>query len=151
MNNEDLGEIHECDVLIVGGGNAGINAAISARQEGASVVVMEKADPARSGSIGGGVDHFMTYLETGPEWDTRKGFLKWVGNAAKGAVDLRVQDAIFSQATRDELIERFAQVGSPLQQRTSMVASRTTVATKRAMNRSLNDSSTIAKQYFREP
>lgn len=116
MSNEELGEIHECDVLIVGGGNAGINAAISARQEGASVVVMEKADPARSGSIGGGVDHFMTYLETGPEWDTRKGFLKWVGNAAKGAVDLRVQDAIFSQATRDELIERFEQVGSPLQQ-----------------------------------
>ena len=42
MSNEELGEIHECDVLIVGGGNAGINAAISARQEGASVVVMEK-------------------------------------------------------------------------------------------------------------
>ena len=107
---------HSCDVLVVGGGNAGMNAAISARQEGASVLVMEKADPARSGSIGGGVDHFMAYLETGPEWDTREGYLDWVGKVARGAVNVQVQDAIFCRGGRDEMMERFAHVGSPLQQ-----------------------------------
>ena len=62
----DFGHVHTCDVAVIGGGNAGMNAAISAREEGADVLVIEKADPARSGSIGGGVDHFMSYLDTGP-------------------------------------------------------------------------------------
>ena len=112
----DFGHVHTCDVAVIGGGNAGMNAAISAREEGAEVLVIEKADPARSGSIGGGVDHFMSYLDTGPEWDTREGYLQWVGKVARGAVNLKVQDAIFCQGGRDEMIERFARVGSPLQQ-----------------------------------
>ncbi|MDE3074216.1 MAG: FAD-binding protein [Chloroflexota bacterium] len=116
MELDRLGQVHHCDVLIVGGGNAGMNAAISAREQGADVLVMEKADPARSGSIGGGVDHFMSYLDTGPEWDTREGFLAYAGKVARGAVDLRVQDAVFCRGGRDEMIDRFARVGSPLQQ-----------------------------------
>ncbi len=34
---------HDCDVLVIGGGNAGIAAAINARREGASVLVVESA------------------------------------------------------------------------------------------------------------
>ncbi len=113
---DEYGSTHSCDVLIVGGGNAGINAAISARQEGASVLVMEKADPSRSGSIGGGVDHFLAYLATGPEWDTREGYLRYVGKLARGAVNLRVHDAIFCHGGLAEMMERYAHVGSPLEQ-----------------------------------
>ncbi len=116
MSGEFKTITHSCEVLVVGGGNAGINAAISARQEGASVIVMEKADPARSGSIGGGVDHFMAYLETGPEWDTREGYLDFVGRVAHGAVNLKVHDALFCKGGRDEMIERFDHVGSTLRQ-----------------------------------
>jgi succinate dehydrogenase/fumarate reductase flavoprotein subunit len=47
------------DVLIVGGGLAGTNAAMGASQKGASVVVADKGNINRSGDIGGGVDHFL--------------------------------------------------------------------------------------------
>ncbi|HUY03219.1 MAG TPA: FAD-dependent oxidoreductase, partial [Rhodocyclaceae bacterium] len=54
------------DVLVIGGGLAGTNAAMGAAEAGASVVVMDKGKIERSGDIGGGVDHFMAYLSTGP-------------------------------------------------------------------------------------
>lgn len=113
---EDLGRVHEAEVLVVGGGNAGINAAISAREEGADVLVVEKSDPARSGSIGGGVDHFLAYLETGPDWDSREGFLQWVTRVARGAVDLRFQNEVYCKGGRDATMARYAKVGSPLHQ-----------------------------------
>ncbi len=43
-------EIIEADVLIAGGGIGGLMAAISAADEGVSVVVAEKANTKRSGS-----------------------------------------------------------------------------------------------------
>ncbi|MBW1896799.1 MAG: FAD-binding protein [Deltaproteobacteria bacterium] len=46
------------DVLILGGGLAGCNAAISATNRGAKVVVVDKAPVIRSGSGGGGIDHW---------------------------------------------------------------------------------------------
>ena len=48
----------ETDVLIVGGGVAGCRAAISARQRGASVALMDRGFSKRSGSGGAGVDHW---------------------------------------------------------------------------------------------
>ncbi len=116
MQSEHLGHVHSAEVLIIGGGNAGINAAISACEAGADVLVVEKADPARSGSIGGGVDHFLAYLETGPDWDTREGFLEWVGRAARGAVDLQVQNEVYCKGGRDATMALYAKVGSPLTQ-----------------------------------
>jgi succinate dehydrogenase/fumarate reductase flavoprotein subunit len=55
-------EVVEADVLCVGGGIAGLMAAIRASEEGARVVVADKANPLRSGSAAVGCDHFKCYL-----------------------------------------------------------------------------------------
>lgn len=57
----DLNPI-EADVLVVGGGIAGLMAAISAADSGARVVLAEKANTKRSGSGATGNDHFMCYI-----------------------------------------------------------------------------------------
>lgn len=54
--------IVQCDVLIVGGGIAGLMAAISAADAGAKVCIAEKADSRRSGSGATGNDHFICYI-----------------------------------------------------------------------------------------
>lgn len=52
----------ETDVLIVGGGIAGLMAAINAANQGVKVVVAEKANTRRSGSGATGNDHFTCYI-----------------------------------------------------------------------------------------
>ncbi|MEE0509735.1 MAG: FAD-binding protein [Peptococcaceae bacterium] len=52
----------ECDVLVIGGGIGGLMAAIAAADEGASVIVAEKANTLRSGSGATGNDHFICYI-----------------------------------------------------------------------------------------
>ena len=54
VNEERL----QTDILIIGGGAAGLNAAITARQAGLDVIVMDKAVIERSGHFAGGIDHF---------------------------------------------------------------------------------------------
>ena len=53
---------YRCDVLVVGGGIAGMMAAIAAADRGADVVVMEKANTVRSGAGTTGNDHFICYI-----------------------------------------------------------------------------------------
>ena len=103
----------EADVTIVGGGLAGLNAAIAAAERGARVVVMEKAKIERSGAIAGGVDHMMAYLNEGGEWDTEEGYLKFVKEAAYGLVDLKVHKRVFCDELADAL-ERLERIGCPL-------------------------------------
>jgi succinate dehydrogenase/fumarate reductase flavoprotein subunit len=55
-------EIIPGDVLCVGGGIAGLMAAIRACELGASVIVVDKGNTVRSGSGGTGNDHFRCYL-----------------------------------------------------------------------------------------
>ena len=55
-------EIMEADVLCVGGGIAGLMAAIRASELRAKVIVAEKGNTLRSGSGGVGNDHFGAYL-----------------------------------------------------------------------------------------
>ncbi|MBW2063489.1 MAG: FAD-binding protein [Deltaproteobacteria bacterium] len=50
------------DVLVAGGGIAGLMAAISAAKKGVSVAVAEKANTRRSGCGATGNDHFMCYI-----------------------------------------------------------------------------------------
>lgn len=52
----------ETDVLVVGGGIAGLMAAIAAAKGGARVTVAEKANTKRSGSGATGNDHFLCYI-----------------------------------------------------------------------------------------
>ncbi len=52
----------ECDVLIMGGGIGGLMAAIAAADQGAKVVIAEKANTLRSGSGATGNDHFQCYI-----------------------------------------------------------------------------------------
>lgn len=55
-------ETCHCDVLVVGGGIAGLMAAIAAADAGAQVVVAEKANTMRSGAGTTGNDHFICYI-----------------------------------------------------------------------------------------
>ena len=57
-----LKEPLQCDVLVCGGGIAGMMAAIDAAGAGASVIVAEKANTKRSGSGATGNDHFQCYI-----------------------------------------------------------------------------------------
>jgi succinate dehydrogenase/fumarate reductase flavoprotein subunit len=52
----------EVDFIIVGGGIAGLMAAISAAEEGVDVLIIEKANTKRSGSGATGNDHFCCYI-----------------------------------------------------------------------------------------
>ena len=101
------------DVLVIGGGMAGANAAIGAAEAGRRVVVMEKATLERSGDVGGGVDHFLAFLETGEPWDTREAFLEHIWDSGCGTGE----PAIIDSACCDGLkaaIDRLARVGVPL-------------------------------------
>jgi len=103
------------DVLIVGGGLAGTNAAMGASQKGASVVVADKGNINRSGDIGGGVDHFLAFLNEGQKWDTREGFLNYVEKIGRGTGHLSIIDSVYC-AELPDAIERMAKIGTPLTQ-----------------------------------
>jgi len=55
-------EIVEGDVLCIGGGIAGLMAAIRASESGAKVIVVDKANTKRSGCAATGNDHFRAYI-----------------------------------------------------------------------------------------
>lgn len=62
MELKKRANVIQSDVLVVGGGIGGMQAAITAADEGATVAVAEKADTRRSGSGATGNDHFMCYI-----------------------------------------------------------------------------------------
>jgi adenylylsulfate reductase, subunit A len=101
------------EVVIMGGGLAGLNAAIAAAERGVQVVVMDKGKIERSGNISGGVDHFMAYLETGEPWDSREAYLNYVAEEGYGIVNVEIHNRVFCDELRDAL-SRMEQIGSPL-------------------------------------
>ncbi len=104
------------DVLVLGGGLAGTNAAMGAADMGADVIVVEKGSNIdRSGDIGGGVDHFLAYLNTGPEWDTEDSFLDYVDKVGRGTTHLSYLESLYC-AELQPAIERMAKIGNPLTQ-----------------------------------
>ncbi len=65
-----LGQLLETDVLVLGSGASGCGAAIGARTQGASVLLLDKAKLESSGCCGGGNDHYMAVLDEGHPTDT---------------------------------------------------------------------------------
>ncbi len=55
-------KIVETDVLVVGGGIAGLPCAHKLAENGLKVVMAEKADSRRSGSAGQGIDHYSGFM-----------------------------------------------------------------------------------------
>ena len=111
------GEVHrvKADVVVIGGGTAGLNTALAAAEMGAEVLVVDKAPIQRSGAIAGGIDHFFAYLDTGPSWDTRDAYLAYVSKVARGAANLKIHEKVFC----DELtpaMERIERMGVSLHQ-----------------------------------
>jgi adenylylsulfate reductase, subunit A len=101
------------DVLIIGGGLSGLNAAMGAAESGARVIVADKGRIERSGDIGGGVDHFMAYLDQGGEWDTRDAFLSYVERVGRGTNHLSHLESLYCEEL-PAAIERMARIGNPL-------------------------------------
>jgi len=75
----------ETDVLCIGGGIAGLMAAIRATELGAKVTVVEKGNALCSGRGGVGNDHFMCYIPEvhGSDMDT---FIHGVFKAPKAKI-----------------------------------------------------------------
>jgi adenylylsulfate reductase, subunit A len=103
------------DLLVIGGGVAGLNAALTAIGAGSVVTVMDKAVIERSGHISGGVDHFLAYLDSGADWDTREAYLAFSARSARGATDLEIVDKVYCDNLKSA-IQRFDEVGIPLTQ-----------------------------------
>jgi succinate dehydrogenase/fumarate reductase flavoprotein subunit len=100
----------QTDILIIGGGAAGLNAALSAREAGREVVIMDKAVIERSGHFAGGIDHFAAYLDTGPSWDTREAYLDFTARSARGATNLEVVEKVYCDQLQTA-IKRFRCAG----------------------------------------
>lgn len=109
------GEILKTDILVIGGGVAGLNAALTARQMGQEVLIMDKAVIERSGHASGGIDHFCAYLDTAPEWDTRDAYLEFSARSARGASDISVVEKIYCEEL-EAAIQRFDEIGCTLRQ-----------------------------------
>jgi len=91
----------DTDVLVVGGGVAGTMAAIPALEAGLKVVICEKGRVLdHCGSIGCGVDHYLTVMDTGPEWDTPEYLLKHVPDLTDGIVDMAVAGRVIREMPR---------------------------------------------------
>jgi len=102
-----------CDLLVVGGGVSGIMAAITACEQGASVIVADLAHTRRSGDAGHGNDHLAAYLNLGGKWDTSEEFLNLYVRLSQGFVDREVVDAT-SVSVIPEMIERLENSGIQL-------------------------------------
>lgn len=86
LNN--LGRVIETDVLILGSGAAGCGAAMAAKEQGARVLIVDKGKIESSGSLGGGNDHIMANLNTGPKWDTDEAVVNSVQGIRFGTADM---------------------------------------------------------------
>jgi succinate dehydrogenase/fumarate reductase flavoprotein subunit len=91
----------ETDVLVIGGGVAGCMAAIPALENNLDVTILEKGKILdHCGSVGCGVDHYLTIMDSGPEWDTPEFLIKHVPELTDGIVDLEVTSKLIHQMPR---------------------------------------------------
>ncbi len=105
----------DTDLLVIGGGVAGLNAALSGAEQGLSVVVMDKAVIERSGHTAGGIDHFCAFLNTDPAWDTRGSYLDYTVRSSRGATRPDVVEQVYCD-NLPAAMERFEKIGVTLRQ-----------------------------------
>jgi len=98
------------DVLIIGCGTSGANAAIAAAEKGAKVVTMDKGKIERSGASGTGQAHFLGFAHQRGSWDSAEGFLAKTLETSKGAVDLSLVEAVVC-SEMDEAVKRLDRLG----------------------------------------
>jgi succinate dehydrogenase/fumarate reductase flavoprotein subunit len=88
----------DTDLLVIGGGVAGSMAAIPALEAGLEVVVCEKGRVLDNcGSVGCGVDHYLTIMDSGPEWDTPEFLIKHLPGLTDGIVDMAVASRVIHE------------------------------------------------------
>jgi adenylylsulfate reductase subunit A len=91
----------DTDLLIIGGGVAGSMLAIPALEAGLEVVICEKGRVLDNcGSVGCGVDHYLTIMDSGPEWDTPEFLLKHIPDLTDGIVDMAVTSRVVHEMPR---------------------------------------------------
>ena len=91
----------DTDVLVIGGGVAGSMAASPALEAGLKVVICEKGKILdHCGSIGCGVDHYLTVMDSGPEWDMPEFLIKHVPELTDGIVDMAVASRVIHKMPR---------------------------------------------------
>jgi succinate dehydrogenase/fumarate reductase flavoprotein subunit len=75
--------------------------AVPALEAGLDVTVCEKGRVLdRCGSVGNGVDHYLTVMESGPEWDTPEFLLKHIPALTDGVVDMEVTTRVVEEMPR---------------------------------------------------
>lgn len=82
----------ETDVLVLGAGAAGCGAAMAAREKGARVLLVDKGKLESSGCLGGGNDHFMAVLNSGPETDTMEAVVKFYEKPLNGLTKKMIEE-----------------------------------------------------------
>ncbi|HXF66842.1 MAG TPA: FAD-binding protein [Burkholderiales bacterium] len=91
----------DTDCLVVGGGVAGTMAAIPVLEAGLKVVICEKGRVLdRCGSVGCGVDHYLTVMDTGPEWDTPQFLIRHLPELTDYIVDMAVASRVICEMPR---------------------------------------------------
>lgn len=102
-------EVIEADVLCVGGGPAGLMAAIRASDLGAKVVVAEKGNTLRSGAGATGNDHFNCYM---PD---RHGDINPVISSLMGIGGIRNRSVVRAELERSfEIVKLWESFGIPM-------------------------------------
>ena len=93
IDNRSIDKALETDVLVLGAGAAGSGAAIAAKQKGAKVTLLDKGKLESSGNLGGGNDHFMAVLHSGPETDTSKALVNFYKGPLSGYTEKLIKEA----------------------------------------------------------
>lgn len=92
MDKRSSDRVMETDVLVLGSGAAGCGAAIAAREKGAKVLLIDKGKLESSGNLGGGNDHFMAVLNSGPETDTTEALVNFVKGPMSGMTEKMIEE-----------------------------------------------------------
>ncbi len=82
----------ETDVLILGAGAAGCGAAMAAKTKDVRVLMLDKGKLESSGCLGGGNDHFMAVLNSGPETDTMETVVKFFEKPMSGLTRTMIEE-----------------------------------------------------------